>query len=420
MDNTINNEKIILCSFCKKKNNEIKKIISGLSGHICDQCILLCYNLLNNSYTKKNENIISIIKPQQIKKHLDKFIIGQKKAKKIISVAVYNHYKKINYSFKKEKNIIELGKSNILLIGPTGTGKTLIAETLAKYLQVPFTIADATTLTEAGYVGEDVENILRKLIENSDFDIHKAEKGIIYIDEIDKITKKSENISITRDVSGEGVQQSLLKIIEGTIASVPIKGNRKHPQQETWKINTSKILFICGGSFFGIKKIISHRINHTSKIGFNAQEIQFNQINKKNNYLNNVQPIDLIKYGLIPEFISRLPIIVMLHSLTKKDLVKILCKPKNALIHQYKTLLSLDDVKLKFHNSALIEIAKNAIQKKTGARGLRSVLEAILLNTMYKIPQLKNIKSIHIDKSVVQGKSEPKLFFLEKKPDRDT
>ncbi|WP_172598553.1 ATP-dependent Clp protease ATP-binding subunit ClpX [Buchnera aphidicola] len=414
MDNTINNKKLIICSFCKKNQNEAKKMISGLSGHICDQCILLCNDILNKYNFKKNNKIIPLQTPKIIKKYLDKFIIGQKKAKKIISVAVYNHYKKLNYLLQ-DNHSIKLEKSNILLIGPTGTGKTLIAETLAKYLKVPFSIADATTLTEAGYVGEDVENILRRLIENSNYDIKQAEKGIIYIDEIDKITKKSENISITRDVSGEGVQQSLLKIIEGKIASVPIKGGRKHPEQETWKIDTSKILFICGGAFFGLKNIISKRINNKSKIGFNIKNIHKK---KKFSYKKYIQPIDLIKYGLIPEFVGRLPINIMLKNLTQKDLIKILYKPKNALIKQYKKLFSLENIKLKFDKSALIEIAKQTIKKKTGARGLRSILESILLNTMYKVPNLKNITSVYINKSVVQKKSSPKLFFLEKKTDK--
>ncbi|VFP77878.1 ATP-dependent Clp protease ATP-binding subunit ClpX [Buchnera aphidicola] len=417
MNNTINNQNYIFCSFCKKKENEIEKMISGLSGHICNQCVVLCYDILNTKKSQKNKKIIPLSKPNEIKKYLDKFIIGQKKAKKTISVAVYNHYKKLNYVLNND-NTIKLEKSNILLIGPTGTGKTLIAETLAKYLNVPFSIADATSLTEAGYVGEDVENILRKLIENSNYDINEAEKGIIYIDEIDKITKKSENISITRDVSGEGVQQSLLKIIEGTIASVPIKGNRKHPQQETWKIDTSKILFICGGSFFGLKNIIYNRINNTSNIGFNKNI-------KKSIYIKStskisIQPQDLIKYGLIPEFIGRLPIIVELDNLTEKDLIQVLCKPKNALIKQYKKLFSLDNIKLKFDNSALQEISKKSIKKKTGARGLRSILESLLLNVMYQAPQLKNIKSVYIDASVVKKNNAPKLSFFKKKSDKIT
>ncbi len=411
MDNTINNQNIIICSFCKNNISEASNIISGVYGNICAQCIILCNDILGTYLEKQQKTTIPLSTPKEINKYLDKFIIGQKQAKKTISVAVYNHYKKINYLFNYNRSI-ELGKSNILLVGPTGTGKTLIAETLAKYLNVPFAVTDATTLTEAGYVGDDVESVLRNLIENSNFNISQAEKGIIYIDEIDKIAKKQKNLSITRDVSGEGVQQSLLKILEGTMASVPIKGNRKHPNQETWKIDTSKILFICGGAFFGLKNIISKRKDNRPNIGFNIKYKTQNKHKTTDSIFKDIQPSDLIKYGLIPEFVSRLPIIVQLNNLTLKNLIKILYKPKNALINQYKKLFSLDNIELKFHKSSLIEIAKYAAQKKMGARGLRSILESILLSTMYDVPSLKNIKSIHIDKSVIQGKSLPKLHFF--------
>lgn len=413
--NNIDNNKKLFCIFCNKKAKKTKKLIVGLSGNICTQCVIFCYDTLkkNNYLNQKQKNLTRITSPYIIQKHLDKYIIGQEKAKKIFSVSVYNHYKRLKYIQENQNNNIELEKSNLLLLGPTGSGKTLLAKTLAKYLNVPFAIADATTLTQAGYVGEDVETILQKLIENSNYNIEKAEQGIIYIDEIDKIAKKTENLSITRDVSGEGVQQSLLKIIEGTTATVPPKGNRKHPQQDLWKINTSNILFICGGAFCNIEKIISKRIKNTSSVGFHTPETK--NKTKKTEYKKNkkIQPQDLIQFGLIPEFVGRFPIVATFKKLTQKNLVDILSQPKNSLIKQYQTLFSLDNVQLEFDNESLIEIAKQAILKKTGARGLRATLESILLNTMYDIPMLNNIKKVHIDASVIRNKTAPKLIFSE-------